>query len=749
MAWFKDLNIETLISNGHITTQNHFFSSYPIKDARNELVGYHLIVEDLNHVGVLNNVSKDNAIATVAQVILAMLMITLLLVLVIYFNISRPIKKMVNTIKTAAQEGDLSARLDAQHDHEMGQIGQAYNQQMETAQIAMGEVSRMIRDLSQGDFKTHSVIPMRGDFHVMNQNLNQAVSTIDETFGEIKKVLTNIRHGDFSYKSELETQGDFKIAMQQALAAMAMLRGVFFEVNELMGQVARGYFTRRITATTEGEMQVLKNNINASLEHLQSAIAETTNVMIAQGTGDLKGRILGDFEGTLAILKDGINNSVTNMASLMSQSNFSIYKLSEGAKHIAQDISDLSGRTQQQAAAVQQTAASMEEITSTIQQTANNAMDANEMANSSLREAISANEVVQKTITSINQINEASHKISEITSLIDSIAFQTNLLALNAAVEAARAGDHGRGFAVVASEVRSLAGKSAEAAKQIRTLIDDTVDKVHNGAALAKESGEALLTINKSIEQISSLVSEITRTTAEQAKGVQQVNEAIGSIDQATQQNAALVDETAARTTEMRRQAEGVIEVVSAFKIDLAQIGFGTAMETGQFAFAQARRAHRQWKGLIRAFIDGMDVQIDEAVATDHRQCGLGKWFYSPEGQQYAHLTEMQTVDKYHAELHACIKRILAAYRADDLDTVEIEFRKLDDVSDLVIKNLSAAEQVVAQTQKHASPTSKPTVKATTTAKKPVSPTRPAAAKPASTAAKPKTAHSADEWDDF
>ncbi|MBN2866380.1 MAG: PAS domain-containing protein, partial [Thiotrichales bacterium] len=707
LAWFKEIDIEALVHNHFITSKQHFFSSYPIKDARDELVGYHLIMEDLSKVGNLNDISKANAIATVVKMTLAILIISLLLLFVVYFNISRPIKKMVNTINQAANNGDLSARLDAQFNHEMGQIGKAYNQQMETAQIAMGEAGRMIRDISQGDFKTTTVIPTTGDFNVMTQNLNRAVTTIDETFSEIKNVLSQIRHGQFSYQSKLETQGEFKEAMQQALSAMAMLRGVFHEVNELMGQVARGYFARRITAKTEGELQLLKDNINSSLDKLQSAISETTNVMIAQGAGDLKGRIESDFEGTLAILKDGINNSVTNMGSLMSQSNYSIYKLSEGAKAIAQDISDLSGRTQQQAAAVEQTAASMEEITSTIQQTANNAMDANQMANTSLIEAKSANEVVQKTIASINQINEASHKISEITTLIDSIAFQTNLLALNAAVEAARAGDHGRGFAVVAGEVRSLAGKSAEAAKQIRTLIDDTVEKVHHGATLAKESGEALIIINQSIEQISSLVNEITKTTAEQAKGVQQVNEAIGSIDQATQQNAALVDETAERTSEMRRQAEGVTNVVSTFKIDLEQIGFATAMKTGQFAFAQARRAHRQWKGLIRAFVDGMDVQIDEKVATDHTQCGLGKWFYSPEGQQYAHLTEMQTVDKYHAELHACIKRILEAYRAEDLETVEAEFHKLDQVSAKVIENLSLAEQAVAKTQHKPSASSK------------------------------------------
>ncbi|MDR9498118.1 MAG: methyl-accepting chemotaxis protein [Hydrogenovibrio sp.] len=693
----QNLDINRLIDQGYLVTEDRFIVALPITDTNNDLIGYHLLDENLQKLNTLNAHSFDAAIDTVIKVAVSMIILILIFLLILRSNIVKPIKRIAKTMDQARDTGNLSERADARIPNEMGMLAEAYNGQMQMTQVAMGEAGRMMKDISEGRLKTSSVIPMTGDFEVLKRNLNSASEQLSGTFDEIRHVLQEIHAGNFSYQTSGTALGEFKNALHDAQASMSVLKGVFYEVNELMSQVAQGFFGKRITAKAEGEMQVLKDNINESLDALEAIIENATKVMVAQGSGDLKQRINMETDGTLAVLREGINNSVSNVSSLMAQTTYSVNRLANGTMDISTDVIDLSSRTQQQAASLQETAASMEQITSTIQQTANNASDANEAATLSLKEAQDANKVVHRTIESINEINEASTKISEITSLIDSIAFQTNLLALNAAVEAARAGEHGRGFAVVAGEVRSLAGKSSDAAKDIRGLIDNTVEKVQEGAKLADESGKALELINGSIEKIGNYVKEISDTTAEQAKGVEQVNTAISSIDQVTQQNSALVEKTADRTADMSRLAEEVQKVIGTFKIDLRQIGFETAMQTGKFVFAHARRAHRQWKGLVLAYVEGIDAEFNHETATDHTKCALGQWMYGEEGQEYMRMPEMQEVEKWHTEMHATIKRILEAHHQDDIDTVKREFDKLDEASEKVISGLTQAEEAVAR----------------------------------------------------
>lgn len=691
----------------------------------------------------------QNRLSEVLDITIAMSILMVLQLTLMRINVINPVKKLTRTILETEQTGDLSLRTDKFKTGEMRQLSEAYNALMQNTQVTLGESGRILKEFSHGNLDAKSVIPFKGDFDVMEINLEASAKVLRQTFVEINALLASIVKGDFNAKVNLEVEGDFLKAVQNIQSTMQMLHNLFDEINTVMSHVAEGFFTKKISLELQGEYLVLQQSIDKSLNQLEAIIEETTQVMVLQGNGDLQKRIESSTTGTLAVLKEGINNSVNNISSLLSQSNYSIRKLSDGTITIANDVADLSARTQQQAASLEETAASMEQITSTIQQTANNAKDANEAATTSLKEAQEANSVVHKTIESINEINEASTKISEITALIDSIAFQTNLLALNAAVEAARAGDHGRGFAVVAGEVRSLAAKSADAAKDIRQLIDNTVEKVHEGARLADESGKALELINDSIAKIGSYVSEISQTTAEQAKGVEQVNIAISSIDQVTQQNSALVDETAQRTTEMSGLAKEVNNVINNFKIDIQQIGFETAMQTGNFTFANARRAHRQWKGTVLAYVEGLNIEFSREVATDHTKCALGKWFYGPEGQQYANLAEMQTLDKWHAEVHASIKRILEAHEIHDYDTVRTEFRNLDDASDKVVDSLTRLEQTLAQQQ--------PSHEAAAPKALAAKPTKPSGSQPVSNsksqtpapAPNKSSSHHDDEWGEF
>ncbi|UJP03742.1 MAG: methyl-accepting chemotaxis protein [Nitrosomonas sp.] len=242
--------------------------------------------------------------------------------------------------------------------------------------------------------------------------------------------------------------------------------------------------------------------------------------------------------------------------------------LEEVADELTSSSVDLSSRTENQASSLEETASSMEEITSTVQQNAGNAKQANILVQEARKQAEKSGSVVSSTMQAMSQINESSKKIADITNVIDEIAFQTNLLALNAAVEAARAGEQGRGFAVVANEVRSLAGRSAESAKQIKELINDSVAKVENGTQLVNQSADSLKMITESVRKISDIVGEISQSSEEQSNGIEQVNQAIMQIDQVTQQNGQLVEKLTSSTSAMSQKVKMLAVLANQFKIE-------------------------------------------------------------------------------------------------------------------------------------------------------------------------------------
>lgn len=340
------------------------------------------------------------------------------------------------------------------------------------------------------------------------------------------------------------------------------------DVSNVVKAAGAGNFTVRIpTDGKSGFFLALAEGLNALMQTSEVGLGEVNRVLGAIAKGDLTERITAEYSGTFSDLKNYCNQTSENLTEMMSEIRVAAETIFTASTEIASGNADLSSRTEQQAANLEETASSMEELTSTVRLNADNAKQANVLAEQASDVATNGGELIQQVVTTMGSINESAQKISDIIGVIDGIAFQTNILALNAAVEAARAGDQGRGFAVVASEVRTLAQRSASAAKDIKALISDSVKKIENGNVLVGKSGTTMKEIVTAIKRVNDIMAEIAAASGEQSAGIEEISIAVSQMDEMTQQNAALVEEAAAAAESLQSQADQLTQRVAKFRL--------------------------------------------------------------------------------------------------------------------------------------------------------------------------------------
>jgi methyl-accepting chemotaxis protein len=342
------------------------------------------------------------------------------------------------------------------------------------------------------------------------------------------------------------------------------------EIATLVEAAAAGDLQARVeTQGKQGFFLKLAEGLNQLVGTAEKGLNDVARVLGAMAKGDLTAKIDAEYSGTFGDLKNYCNDTNENLISMLLDIRNAAETIFTASSEIAQGNADLSSRTEQQAANLEETASSMEELTSTVKLNADNAKQANVLAEQASSVATDGGVLIQKVVVTMDDINQSAKKISDIIGVIDGIAFQTNILALNAAVEAARAGDQGRGFAVVASEVRTLAQRSANAAKDIKALISDSVQKIESGNSLVNKSGETMKEIVNSIKRVNDIMSEIAAASNEQSTGIEEVSTAVSQMDEMTQQNAALVEEAAAAAESLQSQADQLNRSVGQFRLSI------------------------------------------------------------------------------------------------------------------------------------------------------------------------------------
>ena len=483
-------------------------------------------------------------------------------------SLTGPLARAVNLAERLSK-GQLDQEFRLGGRDELTQLGEAMASVRQSVQAAIGAQLQMAEQHEAGAIRYRmddSAFP--GDFGRMVQATNSLVESHVQVELLMAEVMQRYAIGDLS--RDLPDYPGEKGTLTRTLAAVKQsLMAINAQIDELARAARAGDFSMRGDAAAfQYQFKAMVEHLNGMMASSQASIADVSDVLRAISHGDLTARMDGEYDGVFARMRDDANTTTAQLTGIVRGIQVAADSINNAAQELAAGNNDLSRRTEQQAANLEEAAASMEELTSTVRQNAELARQADSEAHAAGAAVRETEQAMAQMASVMGEIDQSSARISEISTVIDGIAFQTNTLALNAAVEAARAGEQGRGFAVVASEVRTLAQRAGVAAKEIKELIEDAAAKVKSGLAVTVESEAAIARVAQASSRTTQLMSDIAAASKEQAAGIEQVNQVVVQMDQVTQQNAALVEEATAASRALEEQAHALTTSVAVFKVE-------------------------------------------------------------------------------------------------------------------------------------------------------------------------------------
>ncbi|MDG4812984.1 methyl-accepting chemotaxis protein [Hydrogenovibrio sp. 3SP14C1] len=520
-----------------------------------------------NLISELSTLS-NHQIERLAIISIIGLILMILFNLIVVASITRPLHRIRKNIASISQTGDLKQWKPIIGKNELVDMSYSIQELILSFRHITTELQDVGIALSRGEFDKKVEKAYAGDLLTLKQNFNKSITQISDTMTAIQNMSQALNQGNLSFTEPSDRYlGTYRTVIESLNSAMDTQMNAIEAVKEVMQMMNKGDFSKRIELEMPGELSQLKTYLNTSLDKLDEAISQKSYILDHFRQGNFAYQIEGEFEGKLQDLKNNMQAMASNISNMLSDVQIASSNAVSGVQEISVGNQDLNERVNQQALAIQNTMNHMQKMVQQINESLSSANTVNNKSTAAKENTLSGVSIVNSMSEAIREIESASQEIATFTRVIDDIAFQTNLLALNAAVEAARAGEQGRGFAVVATEVRSLASKSADAAKSIQAVTQKSLAKVEQGIELSELTKKSFDENAQAIDEISSMMSEMHQSLNHQSHGIEQVNQSLGEINEITQHNASLVEQVTQTSNNIIESVQGVEDRLLSFKL--------------------------------------------------------------------------------------------------------------------------------------------------------------------------------------